>query len=93
MSYSVFIGIDYDERRTGSYRGCTVEGPGDFSRTFATGDVVRDFHEAVVFADTHSKEHNAPCMTRSSVDHFVMDTPGYRWSQNGADLIERVDPE
>lgn len=93
MSCNVLLGIDYDELRVRSYRAVTVEGPGDFEKRFATGDVVHDFHEAVVFARQHAREHGVFLMTRSSIDHFVMDTPGYRWSQDGSDLIERAEVE
>lgn len=89
MIINTFISIDYVEGEAGTYRACVVAGPGDFMRRFETGDPVKDFAEAVTFGEKHARENGVQFMTLSSIDHFVQDDPGYVWSQDGSDLLER----
>lgn len=82
------LAIDHDEAPN-TYRGIIVKaspssvGP---AGTFATGDPVCDFYDAVVFMNEFYDWH----MVSSSVDHFVNDQPGYRWDDNTGLLIADI---
>lgn len=84
MTHNVFIGIDYDT----DYIACFIQGPGEFSQRFATGDAVADFREAVMFGAKRAREKSVAFMSLSSIDGFVFDVVGYRWTRD--DLIERA---
>lgn len=89
MTHSIFLSIDYDEFQPGTYRAVTVSGPEDKpDATWSTGDVVRDWTHATGLARRRVQETGRPCMFMSSCDHFVMDDPAYRWTEN--EMIEKV---
>jgi hypothetical protein len=84
VTHNVFVGIDYET----DYIACFIQGPGDFKKRFATGDAVADFRAAVEFGAKHARETGVAFMSLSSIDGFVFDVAGYRWTRD--DLIERA---
>ena len=84
-----FINIGYDEASGDGYRGIEVANREKTLNTFATGDVVKDFADMVDWCA--GNPISGRYMFQSSVDHFVMDVPGYRWEvdENGREVIRR----
>lgn len=73
------VTINYDEFNPdyeSSYKAVS-----SYGRVFATGDVIKDFADAVAYDMEYS---GLPYVTYSSaVDHFVQDTPGFCFDDTG----------
>lgn len=86
------LSIDYDEEGSiESYQGFVVkDSDGTEIRRFNTGKPERDHKDFMSWAVS---EEVKSIMYSSSVDHFVMDIPGFKWIID--DGIERlvVDPD
>lgn len=83
-----FIGIVHDESSdVSAYGGVTVSEIGGDIQTFNTGDVVADWKSMTAWVSANPIAGRY--MYSSSVDHFVMDVPGYAWdqTQEGIDII------
>lgn len=73
-SRNIHVSIDYDET-PGSYRGVTAK-LGDEEYRFASGDPEQDWARFLAWNECHPER----CIVTSSVQHFVMDEPGWRMS-------------
>lgn len=74
-----FIDIEYDEDSgtPEAYKGVFVRSLEADVKTFASGDVVKDFADTTEWC--RQNPISGRYMYSSSVDHFVMDVPGYSW--------------
>ena len=52
-----------------------------YGRVFATGDVVKDFADAIAYDMEYSKLNHV--LYSSTVDHFVVDIPGFCFDDEG----------
>lgn len=86
-----FIDIDYEERSDlSAYRGVAVRSKdGDLAR-YNSGDVAKDFADMRAWCLENPIE--GKYMFTSSVDHFCMDVPGYKWivDEDGREMIARM---
>jgi hypothetical protein len=80
-----FIGIDYSEvDNDPAYKGITittVNGKEPLAE-FRSGDPEKDFLEMMSWAANNTPEEGGRYMFTSSVDHFCMDVPGYKWTSD-----------
>nr|WP_250807334.1 hypothetical protein [Neorhizobium tomejilense] len=90
-----FVTIDYDEMGDiSSYKGIKISlVGGEVLQSFASGNVVKDFEAMVTWLGDNPIEGRT--MYTSSVDHFVMDIAGFKWTVDdlGRELIVAMTPE
>lgn len=84
---NIHVSIDHDER-PGTYRG-VVARRGSEEMRFFTGDPQRDWSAFMLWNECQTE----PVVMTSSVDHFVMDEPGWRFVSDdfGRDSLIRED--
>ena len=72
------VSIDYDDD---GYKGVTVKAGGSMKAAFMSGCPAVDWFRMLRWWILHEVRPDRTLVNRSSVDHFVMDTPGYRWEE------------
>jgi hypothetical protein len=88
-SPNVHIRIEYSAQsgEQPTYTAVTIAGPGDAIERFATSDPVADFQAATEAGRAKAAVASCTFMTTSSLDHFVFDVPGWRFTWDG--MLER----
>ena len=101
MSDIIMIGIDYEEFEPDTYKSTFVYYGPKNKKEFASGDVVKDFHEALEFAKTgdgFDKDHKINLYNESvgnivyssSVDDFVSDNGGkYKFNKKNEIVLAK----
>jgi len=72
----MIIEIDYDEGDASTYRAVVAISEAGDDYRFESGDVVKDFRNAAVFANGKDEYYTA---YSSSTDQFVLDGDDYIW--------------